>query len=129
MSVNGQNECGKEIHFEGIVGIKHLYVRCLFTLIPYYRRDRPSAREKKELRLGCIYWKKKTAATANSARTGVLAWAEVAAAPVLEALAAAEVDEPRVDVPELDVARELPLLLEIPEEEEVKVGETMVVLR
>ena len=100
MSVNGQNECGKEIHFEGIVGIKHLYVRCLFTLIPYYRRDRPSAREKKELRLGCIYWKKKTA----------------------------EVDEPRVDVPELDVARELPLLLELPEEE-VKVGETMVVLR
>jgi len=58
----------------------------------------------------------------------VLAWAKVAAAPVLEALAAAEVDEPRVDVPELDVARELPLLLELPEEE-VKVGETMVVLR
>lgn len=56
----------------------------------------------------------------------MLAWAKVAAAPVLEALAEAEVDEARVDVRELDVvlADELLLLCE-----ELRVGEKMVVLR
>lgn len=52
-----------------------------------------------------------------------------AAAPVLEALAADELDEPRSDVPALEVTTEVTVLLEPLEEEEVKVGETMVVLR
>jgi hypothetical protein len=81
--------------------------------------------------LECVYCKKKTAATPNSANTGVLALAMVAAAPVLEALAAAELDEPRVDVPELEVTTEVTVLLDSLEEdeEEVKVAEIIVVLR
>jgi hypothetical protein len=42
----------------------------------------------------------------------------VAAAPVLEALAAAELDELRADVPELEVTTEVTVLLGSPEEEE-----------
>jgi hypothetical protein len=55
----------------------------------------------------------------------------VAAAPVLEALAAAELDEPRADVPELEVTTEVTVLLDSlkEEEEEVKVAEMIVVLR
>lgn len=52
-----------------------------------------------------------------------------AAAPVLEALAAVELDEPRADVPALEITTEVTVLLDPPEEEEVKVGVTMVVLR
>lgn len=52
-----------------------------------------------------------------------------AAAPVLEALAAAELDEPRADVPALEVTTEVTVLLDPLEEEEVSVGETTVVLR
>ena len=53
----------------------------------------------------------------------------VAAAPVLEALAAVELDEPRADVPALEVTTEVMVLLDPLEEDEVRVGETMVVLR
>jgi hypothetical protein len=55
----------------------------------------------------------------------------VAAAPVLEALAAAELAEPRADVPELEVTTEVTVLLDSLEEEEkeVKDAEMMVVLR
>lgn len=53
----------------------------------------------------------------------------VAAAPVLEALADVEADEPRADVPELEVTTEVTVLLGPLEEEEVRVGKTMVVLR
>jgi hypothetical protein len=52
----------------------------------------------------------------------------VAAAPVLEALAAVELDEPRADAPELEVTTEVTVLLDPLEEPEVRVGETMVVL-
>lgn len=53
-----------------------------------------------------------------------------AAAPVLEALADVEADEPRADVPKLEVTTEVTVLLDpLEEEEEVRVGETMVVLR
>lgn len=54
----------------------------------------------------------------------------VAAAPVLEALADVKADEPRADVPELEVTPEVAVLLDPSEDEEaVRVGETMVVLR
>lgn len=62
-------------------------------------------------------------------RIGVLALAIAAAAPVLEALAAIELDDPRADVPALEVTTEVTVLLDPPKEEEVKVGVTMVVLR
>jgi hypothetical protein len=78
--------------------------------------------------LECVYWKKKTAATPKSARTGVLALAMVAAAPVLEALAAVELDEPRADAPELEVTTEVTVLLDPLAEPEVRVGEMIVVL-
>lgn len=53
----------------------------------------------------------------------------VAAAPVLGALADVEADEPRADVSELEVTTEVTVLLGPLEEGEVRVGETMVVLR
>lgn len=53
----------------------------------------------------------------------------VAAAPVLEALADVEADEPRADVPELEITTEVTVLLDPLDEGEVRVGETMVVLR
>lgn len=59
----------------------------------------------------------------------MLALVMAAAAPVLEALAAVELDEPRADVPALEVTTEVTVLLDPPEEIAVKVGVTMVVLR
>ena len=88
-----------------------------------------SAKSGKQTALDYVYWKKKTAATPNSARTGVLALVMVAAAPVLEALAAVELDEPRADVPALEVTTDVTVLLDSLKEEEVRVGETTVVLR
>lgn len=87
------------------------------------------ANSRKQVDTEYVYWKKKTAATPKSARTGVLALAMVDAAPVLEALAAVELDEPRDDVPALEVTTELTVLLDPLGEEEVRVGVTMVVLR
>jgi hypothetical protein len=93
----------------------------LFTLTSCHRHW--------DCRNRCFYWKKKTAATPNSVKIGVLALAMAAAAPVLEELAAAELDEPRADVPALEVTTEVTVLLDPLEEEEVNVGETIVVLR
>jgi len=87
------------------------------------------AKSQKQVDTEYVYWKKKTAATPKSARTGVLALAMVGAAPVLEALAAVELDEPRDDVPALEVTTEVTVLLDPLGEEEVKVGVTTVVLR
>jgi len=88
-----------------------------------------SAKSRKQVDTEYVYWKKKTAAIPKSARTGVLALAMVDAAPVLEVLAAVELDEPLDDVPALEVTTEVTVLLDPLGEEEVKVGTTMVVLR
>lgn len=99
---------------------------CKMSLFLDFTFLSPKPRESDALKR--VYWKKKTAATPKSARTGVLALAIVAAAPVLEALAAVELDEPRADAPELEVTTEVTVLLDPLEEPEVRVGETMVVL-